>query len=688
MMQAYINAGDFKFTKRIKSAFHVNIRFYLIYVVVGFFGLIYLIAGNGYTRPRIQDFVMAMANSWGLLLVIVFMGYGLVDGPRKLWFSGNVKRRLHQLYAKASRVKEECIDSELEFKDLAKVMNTVSHQTSPRDTNLRGLVDQTVQRFPFVLRPEYSTRDSSTVIPRTVTEEYLVKLNKDMILAVRMKDRRLALWKNLLTEALYLQDVISNRDNTDRRFHSNLRKSKEPTTWTEIQARLEWWWVIHLRSLACRGTAVVFLVASVCILWSELTFNVQKPVISIVALALRACDNNYAAVELLSFFTLMYMCLCVYTSLFKIRFFNLYLLIPNHHTDANSLLWFTGYMCKMMAPLCYNYINLAYNYVHAENQPDGQGQPTMERFSVFSEFMGMADLVPFLGTFTDWFPVVILLPAILVLFNMQGWCLGLCGVKNPEEDDHDGGQDLEGLGGQGRILLDSDVADGKALIAEERNIIERSLHSEIGLQRGFMNRARNALGAYTTKYRRAGSPDSFEDASVHGSRGRSTPLSTTLRQERDRRIEEILSGRTTPNSARSTPSIVSDDGENGPGVKTNLISFGDTVKQKLGGLFGGKGYSSVEGSVSPTKPDEQPLHHQQNGTPGGRRVIGRMANSNPSSVRHMPTTTLTDAIRSRSPSPNPFVKTNPLWMRGDNVTNLANSSVSPFARFEDNDSAR
>ncbi|KAG0166555.1 hypothetical protein DFQ30_007065 [Apophysomyces sp. BC1015] len=342
----------------------------------------------------------------------------------------------------------------------------------------------------------------------------------------------------------------------------------------------------------------------------------------------------------------------------------------------------------MMAPLCYNYINLAYNYVHAENQPDGQGQPTMERFSVFSEFMGMADLVPFLGTFTDWFPVVILLPAILVLFNMQGWCLGLCGVKNPEEDDHDGGQDLEGLGGQGRILLDSDVADGKALIAEERNIIERSLHSEIGLQRGFMNRARNALGAYTTKYRRAGSPDSFEDASVHGSRGRSTPLSTTLRQERDRRIEEILSGRTTPNSARSTPSIVSDDGENGPGVKTNLISFGDTVKQKLGGLFGGKGYSSVEGSVSPTKPDEQPLHHQQNGTPGGRRVIGRMANSNPSSVRHMPTTTLTDAIRSRSPSPNPFVKTNPLWMRGDNVTNLANSSVSPFARFEDNDSAR
>ena len=50
----------------------------------------------------------------------------------------------------------------------------------------------------------------------------------------------------------------------------------------------------------------------------------------------------------MAFFTLTYMCLCVYTSLFKVRFFNLYLLIPNHHTDENSLLWFTGYLCKMM----------------------------------------------------------------------------------------------------------------------------------------------------------------------------------------------------------------------------------------------------------------------------------------------------------------------------------------------------
>lgn len=68
---------------------------------------------------------MAMANSWGLFLVIVFMGYGLVAVPRRLWFTGNTKRHLRELYAKASRLKEECIDSEMEFNEVAKVTNVI-----------------------------------------------------------------------------------------------------------------------------------------------------------------------------------------------------------------------------------------------------------------------------------------------------------------------------------------------------------------------------------------------------------------------------------------------------------------------------------------------------------------------------------------------------------------------------------
>lgn len=131
MMQAYVNTGDFTFTRRLKSAAQVNLRFYSIYVVIGIVGLVYLVFGSGYTtRDKIQGFVMAMANSWGLFLAIVLMGYGLVAVPRRLWLTGSTHRHLRQLYANASRVKEECIDSELEFDEIAQVTQKTTYDTT------------------------------------------------------------------------------------------------------------------------------------------------------------------------------------------------------------------------------------------------------------------------------------------------------------------------------------------------------------------------------------------------------------------------------------------------------------------------------------------------------------------------------------------------------------------------------
>jgi hypothetical protein len=84
--------------------------------------------------------------------------------------------------------------------------------------------------------------------------------------------------------------------------------------------------------------------------------------------------------------------------------------------------------------------------------------------------MGHADLVPFLGTtFIDWFPVVILIPAWTILFNVQGRLLKLCGIPDIYEDDEGQGrhaEDEEGGVRGGRIVLNSEVDEGKALINE------------------------------------------------------------------------------------------------------------------------------------------------------------------------------------------------------------------------------
>ena len=43
--------------------------------------------------------------------------------------------------------------------------------------------------------------------------------------------------------------------------------------------------------------------------------------------------------QVISCVTISYMCVCVYYTVFKMRFFNYYYFAPKHQTDPNSLLF-------------------------------------------------------------------------------------------------------------------------------------------------------------------------------------------------------------------------------------------------------------------------------------------------------------------------------------------------------------
>jgi hypothetical protein len=102
--------------------------------------------------------------------------------------------------------------------------------------------------------------------------------------------------------------------------------------------------------------------------------------------------------------------------------------------------------------------------------------------------MGKADLIKFLGAFADWFPIIILIPSLSLLFNVQGRCLGFCGIKNPYE----AGEDDEEVATNPR-LLDADTEEGKKLVEEERRIRERDLNPSAAGPRVITHRDRNRV---------------------------------------------------------------------------------------------------------------------------------------------------------------------------------------------------
>lgn len=58
---------------------------------------------------------------------------------------------------------------------------------------IRYCINTMIRRFPFVLHEAFSERDNSITIPRDLTEDYLVKISRRMVLAIRMRDRKNAL---------------------------------------------------------------------------------------------------------------------------------------------------------------------------------------------------------------------------------------------------------------------------------------------------------------------------------------------------------------------------------------------------------------------------------------------------------------------------------------------------------------
>ncbi|KAL1921754.1 uncharacterized protein VTP21DRAFT_10396 [Calcarisporiella thermophila] len=418
---SFVDRGDFNTVTRLVRSLKDQLLHFGAMLALGIFGLIYLVVTQTLTKVAnggsLLAFVMAMANTWGLLLVIIFMGYGLVDVPRRLWMSANTERELKQLYIRAPRMKDELEDAEAELIDIASELLQVSNKLDDGDP-LRLHLDRLMSNFPMAMDSRIHDDVAREQIPGEINEKYLANLNRRMRRALNIRDRCQALWTGLLNRAYHLQDILSSAENPEKVFVSSIRSD-----FSRWRSALEWWWYIRLHPLFKRGLACFCGFLSVALIWSEMTFNLN-PALSIVRLFINSANFAYGIVEILSIIFVAYMCITSYTALFKIRVFNYYLMVPNHHTDAVSLLFCGAYLCRLTAPLCYNYLNMI----------NEKAQQT-----VFWKFMGAIDLVPFLGsTLNNWMPLIVLLPATVRLFNIHSKVLSFFDtgyLKSYEDDD-------------------------------------------------------------------------------------------------------------------------------------------------------------------------------------------------------------------------------------------------------------
>lgn len=72
-------------------------------------------------RYELQTIGITAANTWGLFLLVLLLGYGLVEIPRSYWNASRHGHLLIKTYFKASKLMTEKADAEENLEDVMEV---------------------------------------------------------------------------------------------------------------------------------------------------------------------------------------------------------------------------------------------------------------------------------------------------------------------------------------------------------------------------------------------------------------------------------------------------------------------------------------------------------------------------------------------------------------------------------------
>lgn len=242
-----------------------------------------------------------------------------------------------------------------------------------------------------------------------LTREYLVQLNYRAKEAVAHRGSSESKWRTLVHKAMHLQDVITNEEFSSGMIWTSSLKSSHRYRWVRF---LQWLWYVKLDALFRRLLAVLAVVMSTMIIWSEASLLTTKADLSVISWIIHWKSLSPTTVEFFTLSILLYLATCTYNSFMKVRIFRYYLLVPQH-SDEKSMLFFAGYFCRLAFPIGYNYLTLI--------QGPRQNQPHL-LITEFSKVMGPMDLIPVLGkNFNYYFSIGLVIVCFIVFMRMHGW---------------------------------------------------------------------------------------------------------------------------------------------------------------------------------------------------------------------------------------------------------------------------
>uniref|UniRef100_A0A7N8X4Z9 G-protein coupled receptor-associated protein LMBRD2B-like n=1 Tax=Mastacembelus armatus TaxID=205130 RepID=A0A7N8X4Z9_9TELE len=434
-MQSYARSGAFSRVGKVKTALIENAIYYGTYLLIFISLLIYVAAHPQwkFTWTELQTICITAANTWGLFLLVLLLGYGLVEIPRSYWLSSSHGYLLAKTYFKAAKMATEKAAAE---ENLADVMEEVAavHESVRHNHCFRKFVDTILTKCTTEYQEEMGRNAESFCREQNVlpTKRDLVKLHSKVICAVQRQTQTQVQWSILLDKAFHLGDVDKSQSSLVRNFIHSF-PSGHHQGWIHrfiYTPTVEWYWECVFRQGFYRLLAVMLCLLSAAVVWSECTFFSTHPVLSLFAVFIQMAEKqyNYIFIEMVCFISILFICVCVYSTVFRIRVFNYYHLVPHHQTDAYSLQFSGMLFCRLTPPLCLNFLGL----IHMDSAISHQDRIQTS----YTSIMGSMHLLSFISDgFYIYYPILVLLLCFATFFNLGSRCLNLLGFHQYITDD-------------------------------------------------------------------------------------------------------------------------------------------------------------------------------------------------------------------------------------------------------------
>eukprot|EP01091_Cochliopodium_minus_P006075 TRINITY_DN1595_c0_g1_i1.p1 TRINITY_DN1595_c0_g1~~TRINITY_DN1595_c0_g1_i1.p1 ORF type:complete len:647 (-),score=138.75 TRINITY_DN1595_c0_g1_i1:54-1994(-) len=429
ILQSYSIAPHFKEKHKWLSAIKDNLLIYGIALGVGLVGLIIILIryGSETDFAKIQGLAMALANTVGLILLIILMGIGLVNVPRKFWRISNHAVTLKMYQFQAAQFSQEYQEARIEmlatFKQIKKYNDSIrSHDP------YRKYIDNIIAKCP----PEYSQILMGEG-ECEVNYNNLVALHQRFMLASKILTRTKVVYEELLKNSFDLEDILSSTlDNNQRTINWTFRQ-KRTHRFAGFFNRFEFLWHKYFRSISLKFGCLLLVLLSIATVWTECTFFVYgvtkgKVNLSLFSLILPNTLSSFWK-QVFIFVPVCYISLCAYSSLLIIRVFNLYRFVPHGQTDSPTLIFSAQYFGKLAPVIAYNFLLMIHICAHCEGHT-----------SAFSTIMGDMTAIPFFGfNFNYYFPIILIVLVIATLTNICNYLMGLCKIKTfrYDEDQND-----------------------------------------------------------------------------------------------------------------------------------------------------------------------------------------------------------------------------------------------------------